>query len=90
VPGARVVLVPDAARRELTHLYQSTTTDDSGRFHLQGIAPGDYSLFAWEDVEEGQWQDAEFLKRHESAARSFRISESSRETIETVAIPFAF
>jgi hypothetical protein len=90
VPLARVVLVPDLAHRQRADLYQNTSTDESGRFRLQGIPPGDYALFAWEAIESGLWQDAEFLKRHESAGKPIRIIENGRETVEILAIPFAF
>ncbi len=90
VPRARVVLIPDAAHRQRADLYQSTSTDESGRFRLQGIPPGDYLLFAWEDIENDLWQDSEFIKRNEPSGKPVRIIENSRETIETVAIPFAY
>jgi hypothetical protein len=90
VAGARVVLVPDAGLRQRADLYRSTSSDDSGRFQFRGIAPGDYSLFAWEDIEDGLWQDPEFLRRHETAGKPVRILANGRETIETVVIPFAF
>jgi hypothetical protein len=32
------------------------TTDD-GSFTIGGLAPGEYKLYAWEDVESGVWQD---------------------------------
>jgi Carboxypeptidase regulatory-like domain len=90
VPRARVALVPDSAHRQRADLYQSTSTDEAGRFRLQGIPPGEYSLFAWEDIEKDLWQDPEFIKRNESSGRPVHIIENSRETVETVAIPFAF
>jgi len=90
VPRARVVLVPDLAHRQRADLYKTTSTDESGRFRLQAIPPGDYVLFSWEDIENGLWQDAEFLKRYETAGKPVRIIESGRETVETTAIPFAF
>jgi hypothetical protein len=90
VPGARVALLPDVARRQRADLFKSTTSDESGRFRLQGIPPGNYSLFAWEDIENGLWQDPEFIRRNEASGKPVRIAESSRETVETVAIPFAF
>jgi hypothetical protein len=90
VAGARVALVPDVARRQRADLYQSTSSDDSGRFQFRGVAPGDYSLFAWEDIENGLWQDPEFIRRHETSGKPVRILENGRETVETVAIPFAF
>jgi hypothetical protein len=90
VAGAKVALVPDVARRQRADLYQNTSSDESGRFQFRGIVPGDYSLFAWEDIENGLWQDPEFIRRHETAGKPVRISANGRETIETVAIPFAF
>jgi hypothetical protein len=90
VPRARVVLVPDLAHRQRADLYQSTLTDESGRFRLLAIPPGDYVLFAWEDIEDGLWQDPEFLKRHEPSGKPVRIIENGRETVETIANPFAF
>jgi hypothetical protein len=90
VPRARVVLVPDLARRQRADLFQSISTDESGRFRLQGISPGDYVLFAWEDIENGLWLDQEFLRRHEQSGKPVRIIESSREAIEIAAIPLAF
>jgi hypothetical protein len=90
VPRARVVLVPDPARRQRADLYQSASTDESGRFQLQGIPPGDYLLFAWEDIENDLWQDSEFIKRNEPSGKPVHIIENGRETIETTAIPFAY
>src|SRR5262249_17986297 len=40
-----VTLVPDASHRERADLYRKATTDETGRFHLEGIPPGEYSLF---------------------------------------------
>jgi hypothetical protein len=88
--GARVVLVPDVPRRQRADLFRTTTSDDFGRYRLQGIAPGSYSLFAWEDIENGLWQDAEFLRRNEASGKPVRITESSSDTLETLAIPSAF
>jgi hypothetical protein len=50
-------------------------TDASGRVHLEGITPGDYKAFAWEDVEVSAWQDPDFLRIYEDRGKSVRISE---------------
>ena len=86
-PGTKIVLVPDAAHRQRSDLYQTTVSDASGRFQFGRIPPGDYSLFAWEDVEEGIWLDAEFLRTHASSGRFLHIVENGRETVEIVSIP---
>jgi Carboxypeptidase regulatory-like domain len=87
VPNARVVLVPVTSRRQRGDLYKSVSTGDSGNFQLSGIAPGDYKLFAWERVEEGAWQDANFLSLYEDRGKAIRIGEGGRVTAEARVIP---
>ena len=82
-----VVLVPDVRLRQRTDLYRVVPTDITGRFQMQGIAPGDYKLFAWENVEPGAWQAPEFIQMFESAGQRIRISEGSNETIQVTVIP---
>ncbi|HET9130634.1 MAG TPA: carboxypeptidase-like regulatory domain-containing protein, partial [Terriglobia bacterium] len=53
--NARVVLVPESSRRQRGDLYKNASADDMGRYHLSGIAPGNYKVFAWERIEEGAW-----------------------------------
>ena len=76
--GATVVLVPDGERRSRPDLFRSASADDSGRFALRGIPPGDYRLLAWEDVESGAWLDADFLRDYERRGETLSISERSR------------
>jgi len=87
VTAATVVLVPDAPRRSQVHLYKSTSTDQYGRFVLQGIAPGDYKLFAWEDVEADASQDSEFLSALEGKGAPFTVGELSRQSANVKLIP---
>jgi hypothetical protein len=51
--GVRVVLVPEPSRRTQYTLFKEQTTDQYGHFDVRGIAPGDYKLFSWEEVESG-------------------------------------
>jgi hypothetical protein len=85
VTGATVVLVPDSRRFSA---YREEQTDQSGKFSLKGVAPGDYKLLAWEDIETGASQDPEFLKKYESKAESLSLKPSDRRTIQVKAIPF--
>jgi hypothetical protein len=50
--SVQVVLVPEESRRTLHRLYKTETTDQYGHFEISGIAPGDYRLFSWEEVEQ--------------------------------------
>lgn len=85
--GATVVLVPDAARRERMELFKTTATDTSGHFSLKGISPGEYKLFAWEDIEAGAYQDPEFLQPFENQGENVTIREGSRENRQLKLIP---
>jgi len=88
VPGVTVVLVPDGPRRQRSELYRMVTADAAGRIHLDNVVPGTYKLFAWESVENGVWQDPEFMRLHEDRGRPVRIAEGSREIADVRVIPY--
>jgi protocatechuate 3,4-dioxygenase beta subunit len=84
--GVWVVLVPDGARRSEFHLFKQTTTDQYGRYILRGIAPGDYKLFSWEQVEANSWEDPDFLKPFEGKGESVSLQDGDGKSIDLVAI----
>src|SRR5262249_53856610 len=81
---AVVVLVPSVRSR--SELYRNGITDSGGRFRFDGIPPGDYKLFAWTDIENGSWYDAEVMKEYENRGTVIRIPESGAEAVQLVAI----
>jgi protocatechuate 3,4-dioxygenase beta subunit len=85
--GVTVVLVPDAGRRQRSDLYRSAKTDTSGRVHLEGIAPGDYKVFAWDEIETGSWQDPEIIQLYEARGEFVHIEESSKADLTLKSIP---
>lgn len=78
--GATVVIVP-ARLRTRVDLFKEAATDQNGRFELGSLAPGDYKMFAWDDVEPGMWFDPEFLKRFESKAESVKVTAKGRSGV---------
>jgi hypothetical protein len=74
VRSARVLLVPDAPRRANPLLYHGANPDDRGSFEFHGVAPGNYRLFAWENVPEGAWENAEFLALYERYGRAVSVN----------------
>jgi 5-hydroxyisourate hydrolase-like protein (transthyretin family) len=86
VSGARIVLVPER-NRERGELFTAATSDQSGRFNMRRIVPGDYRLFAWEAIENNAYFDPEVLKRDESRGILMRIDESARLNLEAKTIP---
>lgn len=86
-PGATVVLVPEPKKRDRYEDFKQVTTDQYGRFLLKTIEPGEYKLFAWEDIETGEYMDPAFLKPVESRGYPVSMHEGSRETAELNLIP---
>ena len=85
--NVKVALIPDFAYRQRDDLFKSAVTDASGNFKMQGIAPGEYRVFAWEDIVDGGWQDGELLRNVEARGKSVRIAEGGQTAVELVAIP---
>jgi hypothetical protein len=87
VSGATVVAVPDPRRRERSLWYRTATTDQFGRFAMKGLAPGDYKLFAWEEIEQGAYQDPDFIRPLEKKGFEIRLGEGESKTAELKVIP---
>lgn len=85
-PGATVVLIPSPDKRDRDSLYRRAMTDQTGKFSLKGIVPGEYKLFAWEQVEFGAYQDPDFLKPYESKGESVSIKENAHESKQITVI----
>jgi hypothetical protein len=60
--GATVVLVPDIFLRKRSSLYKTRRTDAFGKFRFDAISPGEYKVFAWEQIENGSWTDPDVLR----------------------------
>jgi uncharacterized surface anchored protein len=87
--GLTVTLIPDDAHKGLIWLYKTANTDQNGTFSIKSVRPGDYKLYAWEDIESGAYQDPDFVKPHESAGESVTVKQSSHENLQLKAIPAA-
>jgi hypothetical protein len=87
VPGATVVLVPEARRRSNGALYVVGTSDASGRFTLRGVAPGEYKVFAWESIPAFAYQNSTFIAKHEERGNLVNVGQSGTATVELTVIP---
>ncbi len=85
--GASVVLVPEERRRDQRRFYKSATTDQNGAFTLRGIPPGDYKLFAWEEIERGAYRDPAFLRPYEDRGESVQVREGDQLSVQLQLIP---
>jgi len=75
--SARVVLVPERSRRQNQLLYKTAVSDSKGRFTITGVAPGQYSLFAWESVPGTAYMNAEFMAPYEMNGQAVTITEGA-------------
>ena len=62
--------------------YGKTVSDQTGRFSLRALRPGDYTLFAWENVEGEEYFNPEFLKSYEGQGSSLHVSEGERKSLQ--------
>ena len=87
-PAVTVVLIPqDKERQGQPYFYNSATTDQYGAFSFNRVTPGDYKVYAWEDVQSGQWYDPDFMKQYESKGESVSAREGNPVTVKLTMIP---
>jgi hypothetical protein len=84
-----VVAVPEARFRTHPDRYRKALTDQSGRFTLRGLPPGDYTLYAWESVDGEAYYDPEFLKNCEGQGKALHVSEGDHTSVQLRTIPAA-
>lgn len=77
--GVWVVLVPDAKHRDRHDLYRTERTDQHGVFKIKQVAPGDYTLYSWDEVEDGAWEDPDFIKPFEEKKQGERVVVQDRD-----------
>jgi hypothetical protein len=86
--GVTVAMVPQGEKlRARPEFYRTSLTDRSGRFTLANLPPGEYKVFAWEDVESGAWMDPDFLKPVEGQGVPITLGEDAVADLELKAIP---
>jgi len=49
--------------------------------------PGDYKLFAWEEIEPFAYNDPDVLRRYEEVGIPLKVSEAAKLTVEAKMIP---
>jgi len=88
-PAANVtaVAIPEEKYRKIHNRFSFGSTDQNGHFVIRGLAPGGYTVFAWQDVDDGLYDDAAFLKSQESNGVALKIEEGSRQKIELKVSP---
>jgi protocatechuate 3,4-dioxygenase beta subunit len=84
-PNAMVVVVPVDSQRP--DLFKSARTDLTGQYRIPGIAPGTYLVFAWPWIQNGLWQNQDFLRTVEARGTRVTVSEGSDSNLELTLLP---
>jgi len=86
--AATVVLVPeDAERRGRPLFYRSAAAAGDGRFTLKNLNPGDYRIYAFEEIEFSAWLDPEYMKPFEGRGEKITVREGAPQTVRITLIP---
>jgi protocatechuate 3,4-dioxygenase beta subunit len=83
VPGAYVVLVKDNdPRAEDDQRFQTTTTDQYGKFEISGIPPGRYKAIALAKGDSDSYTDPDFIKPYAAKADSVDVRTGSTASLQ--------
>jgi hypothetical protein len=78
--GAKVSLVPDDRSRR--DLFRFATAGEDGQFAVQGIAPGDYKIFAFESRTENFVAfDQDWIRSYEPKGLAVHAQKGSKESV---------
>ena len=89
VVRARVNLIPYGNSSGRMDQTKFAFTDDQGEFNFKSVAPAQYRIFAWEDVEQGRPQDPAFRKRFEDQSVLVKMEPNGHEKVQVTAITAA-
>jgi hypothetical protein len=85
--GATIVLAPPYSRRRNSALYRQTKGDKSGAFTFKGVPPGTYTIYAWERIAPGAWENEEVMKTYEGLGQTVNVTASSDVRVQLNVIP---
>ncbi len=66
---------------------QSRNTDENGAASFRNLKPGEYRVFAWEDLEPGAYQDPDVQKKFEARATTVKLEPSAKAAVQVKVIP---
>jgi len=87
VAAATIALVPPQAQRQNPIRFKQATSDDTGMFTMRGVAPGQYTIFAWENIYNQAWLNPRYLDHYLAKGRTITIGNTPPAEIQLEALP---
>jgi hypothetical protein len=81
-----VVFPSDRDRRRTARYSRLAQPDQNGRFEMQGLPPGNYSMIAVDSLNGVEWNDLDFLIRADSVATTFSLTEGEVKSLDLVLV----
>ncbi len=81
IPGVKVTCWPKNDSPYNLVETCGSVTDQNGDFRMADLAPGDYYILAWEELDPGLTDDPEFLRRFSSQATLVTVEEGSHQSV---------
>lgn len=84
---ARAVLAaPQGALAGVLSFYALAAVDENGAFEMKGLTPGEYRLYAFEDLAQGAWYDPAFLTPYLERGAPVELREGGKVDVTLQAI----
>ena len=66
---------------------KTAISGEDASYLIDKLPPGDYKLFAWEDIEPYAYMDLDILRQYENRGTSVTVKESDKLNVEGKLIP---
>lgn len=86
-PGVTVLVAPDRKLAGLADEFRTASTDQNGKYQVQGLRPGSYRVYAFEHIDPGAYEDETWLNGLADLAQTVRLSEGGQENLDLKLIP---
>jgi hypothetical protein len=86
VARARVTVIAYGDQASRADFNRTGFSNEKGDFQIKDVPPGEYKVFAWEDVPVGAPQDPEFRKPFEKQSAPLRMQPRGHEKVSVTAI----
>lgn len=77
-----VVLAPKTEYAGLSDQIRNTISGTKGEYTFTGLAPGDYDVYVFEDIEQGAWTDPEVRLAAKDSSKSVKVDSGAAATLD--------